>query len=473
MRTAIAKSARIGAVYERSEGSQQQPDDEAERNQITTFIKKKLSRRAEANAGAPRSHDDITWGTLQQVAAARADLQALLNCPQAQRKDTLLWRVAQMVRQQIAAGAADVVLLAAVEQFCATVWRKPIIADFVKRRLFTAELFSAWKTLDLLRYGRTSHDVTEGFVRAVGNVGHVPIEARDVFWQRFRPVTVGPQAVRPSGVVILMVPGLAETGRHFLDQIYACSRLGHDVVVMDPQWAGQTRSVDGKPTPGEFDRGFGVARDIGKVAEYVHRHINHGQGGAPLVLLGQGCGATGILMMQVLQAAHMLKLEVPVTCDAVLQAPYLSPRPNYANRLLSLLARVPGGSHLSAWSFLPSLTADAAGSRKFAAARQREQVQVRIGALRRLLPDLDTTWALLKQGARPSGRVMVLHSADDPWADPQASFALQSADAMGTHAWVRIISGAYHALSHEGAACQEALWGLQKLTRSHTSHAKN
>ena len=178
--------------------------------------------------------------------------------------------------------------------------------------------------MDLLRYGRTSHEVTEGFVRAVGDVGDVAIEARDVFWQRFRPVTVGPKAVRPSGVVILMVPGLAETGRHFLDQIYACNRLGHDVVVMDPQWAGQTRSVDGNPTPGEFDRGFGVARDIGRVAEYVHRNINHGQGGAPLVLLGQGCGATGILMMQVLQAAKKLKLDVPITCDAVLQAPYLS-----------------------------------------------------------------------------------------------------------------------------------------------------
>ena len=60
-----------------------------------------------------------------------------------------------------------------------------------------------------------------------------------------------------------------------------------------------------------------------------------------------------------------------------------------------------------------------------------------------------------------------------PWADPQASFALQASDAMGSHAWVRIINGAYHALSHEGAACQEALWGLQKLTRSHTSHVKH
>ena len=109
----------------------------------------------------------------------------------------------------------------------------------------------------------------------------------------------------------------------------------------------------------------------------------NGQGGAPLVLLGQGCGATGILMMQVLQEAGMLKIDVPLTCDAVLQAPYLSPRPNYANRFLGLLARVPGGSNLSAWSFLPSLTADATGSRRFAAARQREQVQVRVGALRR------------------------------------------------------------------------------------------
>ena len=472
MRTGIADSAfqRVGAVYDRPEtGQQQHPQDEGSQDQVASSAKKRLPRTA---AALPQSHDDLTWGTPAQVAAARADLQTLLESAQAKRPDTLMWRVAQAVARLVAQNASDIAQLAAVEQFCANVWRKPVIADFVKRRLFSAELFSAWKTLDLLRYGRTPNDVSEGFVRAVGDVGDVLIEARDVFWQRFRPKTGAGHAAQPSGITIVMVPGLAETGRHFLDQIYACNRLGHDVVVMDPQWAGQTRSVDGKPTPGEFDRGFGVARDIGKVAEYVHRHINRGQDGQ-LLLLGQGSGATGILMMQVLQAAGQLSIAIPARCDAVLQAPYLSPRPTNSNRFLSLLARLPGGRNLSAWSFLPNLTSDAASSRKFAAARRREHVQVRVGALRRLLPDLQVIWSMLRKGARPQGRVLVLHSADDPWADPQASFRLQAPDAMGSHALVHIINGAYHALSHETSACQEALWGLQKLTRSHAASVRH
>ena len=117
---------------------------------VATPAKKKASRRGAAHAGLPRSHDDLTWGTPQQVAAARHDLQALLDCSQAQRKEGLLWRVAQMVREQIAQQASDVALLAAVEQFCATVWRKPVIADFVKRRLFTAELFFCLEDVGLV-----------------------------------------------------------------------------------------------------------------------------------------------------------------------------------------------------------------------------------------------------------------------------------------------------------------------------------
>ena len=406
-----------------------------------------------------------SWGTPVQIAAARAALHDLLTRSAPLGRGTLLERVNALVERHRSNSASDVDILNAVRRLCEQYWRRPVISTFVLQRLFNRDLFAAWKTLDLLRLNRSPTDVTEEFVRASGNVGQHELVARDVFWQRFRPLSLAQGGAPSSGRVFLIAPGLGETGRNFYEEIAQLNRLGHDVVVMDQQWAGQTRNADGRATPGELDGGFGAARDVARVAEHVHRFLCRSSD-AHLVLLGQGSGAAAILMLLVLRRAKMLEVALPQEIDAFLQAPYLAPTPNPTNRLIGFLGRMPGGRHLPAGMLLPNPAPDTDGAKKFAQCRRRDNVTVRLGAVHALRRDMQATWDLMRRGYKPAGRLVILHSADDPWADPAASHRFK---AMGRNVKVRILRGAHHAIAHGEKEREEVLWGLQKLSSSESS----
>lgn len=412
----------------------------------------------------PEHLEPPAWGSPERVAGCRAALDELLKSRRALVPHTLLWQVAALVAKQGDAGrtsaVAEVPLLTAMRRLCEQHWHRPVISDYVMRRLFDRDLFAAWKCIDLLRTDRTPHDVTEGFVRCVGDVGQEHILARDVFWQRFRPLPTSQSGLQPSNKVLLMAPGLGETGRNFFEQISLLNRLGHEVVVIDQQWAGQTRNVDGTATPGVLDRGFGAARDVARVAESVARQLPKN---AQLILMGQGAGGTAILTLLVAQAAKLLDAALPANLDAVLQAPYLAPTPSSINRIASLLSRLPGGSNLPAHLLLPTPTPDAAAAKKYAQCRLRDNITLTLGALQAMRPDMQAMWELLAAGYKPAGRVVVLHSAGDPWADASASHRLGHEEVLGCRAAVRILPGTHHALAHVASERQEALWGLQKL----------
>ena len=422
-----------------------------------------VSRRRER--GAETQPEPPAWGSAERVAGCRAALDDLLRSRRALVPHTLLWEVAALVQQHVSPDSSrpavtDVPLLMAVWRLCEHHWRRPVVSDFVYRRLFDRDLFAAWKCIDLLRNDRNPHDVTEGFVRCVGDVGSASLAARDVFWQRFRPLPPSQSGLQPSNKVLLMAPGFGETGRNFYEQIALLNRLGHEVVVIDQQWAGQTRNVDGTATPGILDRGFGAARDVARVAESVARQLPKN---AQLILMGQGAGGTAILTLLVAQAAKLLDVPLPAKLDAVLQAPYLAPTPSSLNRIANLLARLPGGGNLPAHLLLPSPTPDAVAAKKYAQCRLRDNITFTLGALQAMRSDMQAMWDLLAAGYKPAGRVVVLHSAGDPWADASASHRLGHEEVLGRRASVRILPGANHALAHVASERQEALWGLQKL----------
>ncbi|RZL30601.1 MAG: hypothetical protein EOP00_36210, partial [Pedobacter sp.] len=142
-------------------------------------------------------------------------------------------------------------------------WGKSVTSLSLSK-LNYGKLFSVQKSLYLARMERNPSTVTEGFITAKGSVNGVTINARDIFWQRFKPTN------KANGKVVVVSPGFQETGRNFYEQIEKISAKGYDLVVMDQQWAGQTKGGQ----PGGLDRGFGVARDVAAVTAFADQILN-------------------------------------------------------------------------------------------------------------------------------------------------------------------------------------------------------
>src|SRR5690606_32433287 len=174
----------------------------------------------------------------------------------------------------------------------------------------------------------------EGYVRAAGSVDGQAIEPRDVFWQRWAPTAPA------SGKVVVISPGFQETGRNFLEQVQLLNAQGHEVVVMDHQWAGYSRGERGA-----IDRGYGVARDVAAVAAFAQTLVDAREGGGEVVLFGNSMGAgPGVLGALALNDSGRRELEgpqMPKGLNAVLQAPFLSLKRSVVNRGLEALSGVP------------------------------------------------------------------------------------------------------------------------------------
>lgn len=323
------------------------------------------------------------------------------------------------------------------------------------------ELFAAQKAIALTRLDRTPGDVTEGFIQAAGRVDGQDIAPRDVFWQRFRPVG------EPSGKVIVLSPGFQETGRNFYEQIDKMNRLGHDVVVMDHQWAGQT---DG--TPGGLDRGFGVARDVAAVTAFAQQIVSKEYQDKPqseVVLFGNSMGAgPGVFGAILLNDNGRIELNgpaMPKGVKAVLQSPFLQATDNLTNHALGWASHIPVLNRIMAPSAgVPVLTSDPVGAQKGAQSAVLEDVRAQLRSMSSAEADLQRMHDLLDQGLRPQGKIFVVHGSGDPLADVKGSQRLK--DTLGDQVQLQIIQSNNHVLEQTPGEQNHAIAGLQQLLRS-------
>lgn len=336
-------------------------------------------------------------------------------------------------------------------------WGQPV-TQLDLNTLQDGELFAAQKAIALTRMGRSPADVTEGFVRAAGRVDGESIAPRDVFWQRFRPEG------EPSGKVVVVSPGFQETGRNFYEQIQQMNRLGHDVVVMDHQWAGQTEG-----TPGGLDRGFGVARDVAAVTAFAQQIVKQEYQGTPqseVVLFGNSMGAgPGVLGAILLNDNGRIELDgppMPKGVKAVLQAPFLQATENPVNHVLGWASEIPLLNRIMTPSVgVPVLTHDPVGAQKGAQSAVLEDVRAQLRSMTSAEPDLERIHDLLDQGLRPQGQLFVVHGSGDPLADVKGSQHLKSV--LGDQVQLQIIESNNHVLEQTPGEQNHAIAGLQRL----------
>lgn len=319
------------------------------------------------------------------------------------------------------------------------------------------DLFRAEKAIALVRFGRAPGDVTEGHVRAAGSVAGQRISPREVFWQRWAP---HPSVAR-SDRVIIVSPGFQETGRNFYEQIDLLNREGHEVVVMDHQWAGYTGGQKGG-----VDRGFGIARDVAAVVAMVSARLRaEGDERLPMLLgnsMGAGPGVLGAITMNDAGAIELEGPPMPRGVDAILQAPYLRMTPRAVNTLAQVLAKVPGLRSLALPSLgLPIQTHDPAGRVKLAQHIAEEGTVVRPQAVAAPLEDIEAVLALIAKGRGPQGGVYIIHGDRDPLADPRASRAL--VEQLGPRATLALIESPNHILEEAPDTQRHVLEGVRWL----------
>ena len=304
-------------------------------------------------------------------------------------------------------------------------WGKPTttleagqMADF--------DRFRTEKAIALTRFGRKPEDVVDAFVSAKGSVDGQAIAPREVFTQRWKPVG------EPSGTVVVLSPGFLQTGRNFYEQVDLLNRQGHEVLVMDHQWAGYSSGPKGG-----IDRGFGVARDVAAVTAQAQKLASENDPNARVVLMGTSMGAgAGVLSAITMNDAGKVQLEgpaMPKGLSAVLQAPYFDKTPTVVNKGLSLLGRVPLLKELALPSIgLPILAKDDDINQKLAQHAIAEGVVAKPEAFNASDADLKRVRELLTSGQQPQGRFYFIHGDEDPLASVEASRDM--AGILGEHA---------------------------------------
>ena len=276
-------------------------------------------------------------------------------------------------------------------------------------------MFLAQKAIALTRLGRSPAEVSDGFVKASGSVNGQAIADRQLFYQRFAPIG------EPSGKLVLISPGFQETGRNFYEQIQLLNKQGHDVMVMDQQWAGQSEGQ-----AGGLDRGYGVARDVAAMAAAAAQIQQQEYPAGELVLFGNSMGAgPGVLGAMTLNDQNLIQLDgpaMPKGLKAVLQAPFLQATDNWINQGVGLGSRVPGLNKIPLPSAgLPVLTHDPVAAQKGAQGAVLEDTRARLQAMSAAVEDLAEIQALIATGKGPSGQIEILHGKNDPLADSAGS----------------------------------------------------
>ena len=263
----------------------------------------------------------------------------------------------------------------------------------------------------------------------------------------------------------MVSPGFQETGRNFYEQIQLLNNEGHDVVVMDHQWAGYT---SGKK--GALDRGFGVARDVAAVAAQAAQIAQKEYGAIPgseVVLLGNSMGAgPGVLGAITLNDQGKLSLDgpqMPRGLKAILQAPFLEARPSVVGNAVQAAGGVPVLNDV--WlpaSGVPVLTRDPIAAAKFAQHAAAENIGARLSAMTAANEDLATLKQMLADGKGPAGKVYFIHGDNDPLADVAGTEL--AAKQLGAQAHAQIIDSDDHILEESPTQQGHILEGMRWLT---------
>lgn len=316
-------------------------------------------------------------------------------------------------------------------------------------------VFRADKALTLDRLGRTPSEVVDDFVHASGSVDGHPIDAREVFVQRWKPTTT------PTGKVVVLCPGYLETGRNFYEQVQLFNRQGADVIVMDAQWAGYTMSPVGK-----IDRGFGVTRDIAAVAAYAAQLADREYASLPgkqVILsgnsMGAGPGAIGALTMNDNGLIQLDGAQMPKGLSALVESPYFATTRGIINAVLVAGSYVPLLRMIPLPAIgLPRLSVDKTVNSKIAHRSTVERIKARLQALRASAADLERIRGLISTGHGPLGRVYIVQGEGDLLADTQAT--QEVAAQMGPKSQLVVLPTDSHVLEEDPSYQERLLDGL-------------
>lgn len=291
------------------------------------------------------------------------------------------------------------------------------ISELVHPALVDGRRMRAEKVLALLEFGRTPADVTETFIRTTSTVkGAEELAPRDLFVQRWKPIG------KPSGKVFVLSPGFLETGRNYYEQAQLLNAEGHDVVILDQQWAGYTADAQHGVKKGGIDRGFGIARDVAEAAAYGNELLEREYGTHPnkqLVLVGTSMGG-GLGALALHDAGRIaMKGSIPKNRGYILKGAFLGRSRSLVNDSLDLAGRIPGVNHLALPALgVPLLNDDPATNVKIAAHAVEEDVRGKPKALRAALADIAEIRAMVAAHP-PSGRGFAIHAAEDHLANPK------------------------------------------------------
>lgn len=332
-------------------------------------------------------------------------------------------------------------------------WGQPI-SRLKPDQLKDGDLFLAQKAIAITRLERSPAEVTEGFIKASGSVNGETIADRQLFYQRFAPLG------EPSGKLVLISPGFQETGRNFYEQIQLLNQQGHDVMVMDQQWAGQS---DGEA--GGLDRGYGVARDVAAMAAAAEQIRQQEYPAGELILFGNSMGAgPGVLGAMTLNDHNLIQLDgpaMPTGLKAVLQAPFIQASDNWINQAVGLGSRIPLLNAIPLPSAgLPVLTHDPVAAQKGAQGAVLEDTRARLQAMSAAVEDLTVIQNLIATGKGPTGQVEILHAKADPLAAAEASKWLQQ---HLPHSHLQILDSDNHVLQQSPTEQQAAVAAFNRL----------
>lgn len=336
-------------------------------------------------------------------------------------------------------------------------WGQPVTSLDVTQ-LKEGELFAVQKTLTLARMERTPAEVSEGFVKAAGKVNGHTIAPRELFWQRFKPVG------QPSGKVVVMFPGFLQTGRNFNEQVALLNKQGHDVLVMDQQWAGQTRG--GKE--GGVDRGYGITRDVAAMTAYAQEVLEAGYASHPdkeLILMGTSLGGgPGVIGALTMNANGKLELEgpqMPQKLKVILQGPFLGATESLNNKVFDTASKIPLANQLPLPAIgLPMLTTDPEAAQKIAQGAVMEDLSARLQAMTAVNQDVEEILKLIEAGKGPRVPIEIIHSKGDPLASAAKTQWL--AEHLPS-ARLSLLESSNHVLEQQAQEQQEALKALQRL----------
>lgn len=277
------------------------------------------------------------------------------------------------------------------------------------------KLFSVQKAINLLRFNRKPSDVVEGFVKSDGKVNGIKIESRDIFWQRFKPISA------PNGKMILFSPGYQETGRNFYEQIDKLNKIGFDVVVMDHQWGGQTKVQ----YQGVLDRGYGLALDVASMAYLCDAILEKEYKDMPkkeLILSGNSVGASAVLMALTLNDNDKIVLErdlfMPKNLRAVLQSVFLGIEESKIKDIIYKLQMKESNKTIELYNTgLPIFTNNASSYQKGVQYNILENVTTKFYAITNANKDINETITSIESGIKPNNNIYIINADKDPLVD--------------------------------------------------------